>query len=58
MTSSPPSNILKREFTSGLQISCSSSAKPKPGVRWFKDGVEISQGDSNLFKVYFSHVIS
>ena len=43
--------MTKKAGDSNLQISCSSTAKPKPTVRWFKDGIEIVSGVSTEFQV-------
>ena len=51
LTSSPPPRLVKQAGDSNLLISCSASAKPKPSVRWFKDGVEVVRGGGARFKV-------
>jgi len=51
ITSKPQSRMVKKTGDSNLQISCSAVAKPKPKVRWFKDGVEIVSGVSTRFAV-------
>ena len=51
LTSSPPPRLVKQAGDSNLLISCSASAKPKPSVRWFKDGVEVVRGGGTRFKV-------
>ena len=51
ITSKPKSRMVKKTGDANLQISCSSVAKPKPKVRWFKDGVEIVSGVSTSHTV-------
>jgi echinoid protein len=51
LTSSPPPRLVKQARDSNLLISCSAAAKPKPNVRWFKDGVELVRGGGSRFKV-------
>ena len=43
--------MVKKTGDANLQISCSSVAKPKPKVRWFKDGVEIVSGVTTRWQV-------
>jgi hypothetical protein len=50
LTSSPPAQARRGEGDSGLQAACSATAKPRPAVRWFKDGVEIPGGASRLYQ--------
>jgi hypothetical protein len=50
LTSSPPAIVTRGEGDSGLQAACSATAKPRPAVRWFKDGVEIPGGPSALYQ--------
>jgi hypothetical protein len=50
LTSSPPVQARRGEGDSGLQAACSATAKPRPAVRWFKDGVEIPGGASALYQ--------
>jgi echinoid protein len=38
-------NIMKRAGDTGFHITCSAVGKPKPQVRWFKDGEEIFEND-------------
>ena len=51
LTSKPSPRMVKKTGDNNLKISCSSIAKPKPKVRWFKDGVEIISGVSTKFQV-------
>jgi len=51
LTSKPQPKMTKKAGDSNLQISCSSTAKPKPNVRWFKDGIEIVSGVSTQYQV-------
>ena len=51
LTSKPTPRMVKKTGDNNLKISCSSIAKPKPKVRWFKDGVEIISGVSTKFQV-------
>ena len=51
ITSKPKPRMVKKTGDANLQISCSSVAKPKPKVRWFKDGVEIVSGVSSSHRV-------
>ena len=51
LTSKPAPRMVKKTGDNNLKISCSSIAKPKPKVRWFKDGVEIISGVSTKFQV-------
>jgi len=44
-------HIIKRAGDTGYQVTCSAVGKPKPSVRWFKDGVEIDGETSNLYQV-------
>lgn len=46
--------IIKRAGDTGFHVTCSAVGKPKPSVRWFKDGVEIDGGVSNLYQVSLS----
>ena len=50
LTSSPPGEARRGEGDSGLQAACSATAKPRPAVRWFRDGVEIPSGASALYQ--------
>ena len=45
------STIMKRVGDTGFQITCSAIGKPKPKVRWFKDGQEILDADSNSYQI-------
>ena len=51
ITSKPQPRLVKKTGDTNLQISCSGSAKPRPRVKWFKDGVEIVSGVSERFRV-------
>ena len=42
--------IVKREGDSGFQITCSAVGKPKPNIKWFKDGNEIDD-DALMYRV-------
>ncbi len=37
----------KRDGDTGFQVTCSANGKPKPKVRWFKDGTEILDAQSD-----------
>ena len=50
VTSLQPS-LLKVEGDSGFHITCSAEGKPKPRVRWFKDGEEIVDSNSNIYQI-------
>ena len=52
VTAKPAPRIVKKTGDSNLQMSCSAVAKPKPKVRWFKDGVEIVAGAAGLASHY------
>ena len=43
--------IKKRAGDTGFHITCSAVGKPKPRVKWFKEGVEIIDGDSNMYQI-------
>ena len=43
--------VIKRERDTGFHISCSAQGKPKPEVKWLKDGVEIIDGDSGFYEI-------
>ena len=43
--------IIKRSGDTGFHITCSAVAKPKPQVKWFKDGQEILDSESNMYQV-------
>lgn len=45
------STIMKRAGDTGFHITCSAIGKPKPKVRWFKDGQEIIDAESNLYQI-------
>jgi echinoid protein len=45
------STIMKRAGDTGFHITCSAIGKPKPKVRWFKDGQEIMDSESNLYQI-------
>ena len=45
------STIMKRVGDTGFQITCSAIGKPKPKVRWFKDGQEILDAESNSYQI-------
>ncbi len=42
--------VTKRAGDTGFHITCSAKGKPKPAVRWFKDGREIT-ADSEMFEI-------
>ena len=44
-------NIIKRAGDTGFHATCSAVGKPKPTVKWFKDGLEIDGETSNLYQV-------
>jgi echinoid protein len=44
-------HIIKRAGDTGFHVTCSAVGKPKPSVRWFKDGHEIDGATSNLYQV-------
>ena len=44
-------NIMKRSGDNGFHITCSAVGKPKPQVKWFKDGEEILDAESNMFQI-------
>ena len=46
--------IIKRAGDTGFHVTCSAVGKPKPSVRWFKDGTEIDGSTSNLYQVSLS----
>ena len=43
--------VIKRAGDTGYRVSCTAVGKPKPSVRWFKDGVEITEATSDLYQV-------
>lgn len=43
--------IMKRAGDTGFHITCSAVGKPKPVVRWFKDGDEIHDFETNMFQM-------
>jgi len=46
--------IVKRAGDTGFHVTCSAVGKPKPSVRWFKDGIEIDDSTSDLYQVSVS----
>ena len=46
--------VIKRDGDTGYHVTCSAVAKPRPSVRWFKDGVEIDDSTSDLYQVSVS----
>merc|ERR1719422_1162642 len=46
--------IVKRAGDTGFHVTCSAVGKPKPSVRWFKDGSEIDDSTSDLYQVSVS----
>ena len=46
--------IIKRAGDTGFHVTCSAVGKPKPSVRWFKDGTEIDGDTSDLYQVSLS----
>ena len=44
-------NIVQREGQTDFHISCSAIGKPKPMIRWLKDGQEILENESDMFQV-------
>jgi len=43
--------IIKRAGDTGFQSTCSAVAKPKPKVKWYKDGTQIDDSTSDLYQV-------
>ena len=43
--------IVKRTGDAGFQITCSAVGKPKPNIRWYKDGEEIIDSESNMYHI-------
>ena len=43
--------ITKRAGDSGFQITCSAHGKPKPNIRWFKDGEEIHGSELAMYEI-------
>ncbi len=43
--------IEKKSGDTGYAPTCSAVGKPKPRVRWFKDGSEIQDAESNMFQI-------
>lgn len=43
--------IIKRAGDTGFHITCSAVGKPKPQVKWFKDGQEILVSESNMYQI-------
>ena len=43
--------IIKRSGDTGFHITCSAVGKPKPQVKWFKDGQEILDSESNMYQI-------
>jgi len=43
--------IIKRAGDTGFHITCSAVGKPKPQVKWFKDGKEILDSESNMYQI-------
>ena len=50
--------IMKRAGDTGFIVTCSAAGKPKPRVSWFKDGVEISAGESEIYQISTSEQVS
>ena len=46
--------VIKRDGDTGYHVSCSAVAKPRPAVKWFKDGVEINDSESDLYQISVS----
>ena len=44
-------NIMKRSGDTGFHITCSAVGKPKPQIKWFKDGLEIVGAESELYEM-------
>lgn len=45
------SSLTKRESDKGFHVTCGAVGKPRPRVRWFKDGHEIVESESKFFQV-------
>ena len=45
-------NVVKRAGDPGFHITCSAVGKPKPLVKWFKDGQEVLDNDSNMYQIH------
>ena len=43
--------VIKRAGDTGYHVSCAAVAKPRPSVRWFKDGVQIDENTSDLYQI-------
>ena len=50
--------IMKRAGDTGFIVTCSAAGKPKPIVSWFKDGVEISAGESEIYQISTSEQVT
>ena len=46
--------VIKRDGDTGYHVSCSAVAKPRPAVKWFKDGVQINDSESDLYQISVS----
>ena len=45
------STVMKRAGDTGFHITCSAVGKPKPTIRWFKDGQEIKDAETNFYQI-------
>lgn len=45
------SSISKRAGDTGFQITCQAIGKPKPRVKWFKDGQEIRNSETTMYQI-------
>nr|XP_040575461.1 hemicentin-1-like [Lepeophtheirus salmonis] len=46
--------LIRKEGDLNFQISCGAIGKPKPVVRWFKDGKLIRDSESKVYQIYTS----
>ncbi len=45
------SEVTKRDGDRGFQLTCTASGKPRPQVRWFKDGHEVKEAESGMYQI-------